>query len=84
MDSKLEQAPVRRRSITDLGYRVRIFPAPVVIDEQGRSVADAFVVSIRLPRETTDTLAGRVAAVTGADVAKILVRGTAIRRVPLC
>ena len=74
----------KKRSVIDPFYRVRIAPAPVVLDEQGELVADAFIVSIRFPRETKDTLAGRVPVVTGAGVARILVGNATIRGVPLC
>ena len=74
----------RRRSVIDTSYRVRLVPIPVMIDEQGKLVADAFVVSIRFPREMSSTLAGHVPVVIGAGVASILVGRTTVRGVPLC
>ena len=74
----------KKRSVIDPSYRVRIAPVPVVLDERGKPVADAFIVSIHFPRETRGTLAGHVPVVTGAGVARILVGSTTIRGVPLC
>jgi hypothetical protein len=80
----LSQAVIRRRSIANPGYRVRIFPNPVVIDRDDRPVADAFVVAIRFPRTRTGTSAGHVPVVKGAGEARILVGDATIRGVPLC
>ncbi len=66
------------------GYRVQIAPVPIVIDEKGEPISDAFVVAIRFRREMTATSAGHLPVVTGAGIAKILVGNTVIRGVPLC
>ena len=77
-------AAIRKRSIANPGYRVRIFPTPLVIDRQGTPVADAFIVAIHFPRAVTATSAGHVPVVTGAGNARILVGNATIRGVPLC
>ena len=74
----------RRRSVVSSSYRVRVAPVPTVVDEEDAPVADAFIISIRFPREAAETSAGHVPVVTGAGVARILVGSTTVRGVPLC
>lgn len=65
-------------------YRVRIAPAPTVIDALGEPVADARVLEITFPSDSIDTPTGRVNFVVGAGVAKISIAGETIWGVPLC
>lgn len=67
-----------------MNYRVRIVPAPTVVDLDGNAVAAAHVLEISFPGERIDTRAGRANVVTGPGVAKIMVAGETIRGVPLC
>lgn len=65
-------------------YRVRIAPAPTVVDSRGDPVVDTRVLEITFPGDSIDTPAGRVNFIVGAGVAKISVAGETIRGVPLC
>ena len=86
--SVIESASPARRVVAlpcaDTGYRVQVSPTPTVIDNEGEPVSDAYVVSIQFQRKVTTTLAGHLPVVSGAGAAKILVRNTRIRGVPLC
>ena len=65
-------------------YRVQVAPVPIVIDEKGEPILDAFIVAIHFPRRMTATELGQLPVVIGAGAAKILVGDAMIRGVPLC
>ena len=73
-----------RGSIANPGYRVRLCTKPVVIDQKGDLVKDAFIITIQFPRERTTTSGGQVPVVIGPGKARILVGKVTIRGVPLC
>lgn len=65
-------------------YHVRIAPRPIVIDAAGCPLLHARVLEISFPSDTIDTPQGRMTALVGAGVAKIMVGSDIIRGVPLC
>ncbi len=70
--------------MTTLLYRVQLVPRPIVIDQNGLPVCNAYVIDIVFPGDTADTILGRVNKIIGPGVAKILVGDTTIRGVSLC
>ena len=84
MRSSNERVGIRRRSIANPGYCVKIFPTPIAIKENGNPVPDAVIVAIRFPRAWTRTARRQVPVVIGPGTAKILVGDCTIRDVPLC
>lgn len=65
-------------------YRVKLVPLPIVVDPDGTPVAEARVLEISFPGETIATRLGKVNAISGAGIARIIVAGKIIRGVALC
>lgn len=65
-------------------YRVRLLPAPTVIDAQGVPVAGSHVVEIVFPADAIDTALGRINTIVGPGIAKIIVEDATHRGIGLC
>lgn len=67
-----------------MSYRVKLVPSPAVVEPDGNPIAEARVLEISFPGETIATRLGKVNAISGVGIARIMVAGETIRGVALC
>ncbi len=71
-------------SSTVHAYRVRLLPAPTVIDADGLPVDNSHVLEIVFRSDTIDTASGRMNTIVGPGTAKIIVEDATYRGIGLC